>query len=215
MTPEPRAAWTLDQPLRALVKDRLTAFEVRETGDDGLRRAAVAIVLTGRPDGQAAILLTLRPPRMGRHAGQYALPGGKVDTGETLEEAALRELEEELGLTLGPGAVLGQLDDYPTRSGFRVSPFVVWAGARPVLTPAPDEVAQVFRIPFSELDSDAIPLFEDGVEGGPPVLYSNFPSVGTEMYSPTASIIYQFREVALRGLATRVAHFDQPRFAWR
>ena len=152
---------------------------------------------------------------MGRHAGQYALPGGKVDPGETGREAAFRELHEELGLDLPPEALLGRLDDYPTRSGFRVSPFVLWAGAGAALTPAPDEVAKIFRIPFGELDSDAIPLLQDGVEAGRPVLYSNFPTLGTEMYSPTASIIYQFREVCLRGLSTRVAHYDQPKFAWR
>ena len=152
---------------------------------------------------------------MGRHAGQYALPGGKVDPGETDRDAAFRELHEELGLDLPPDAALGRLDDYPTRSGFRMAPFVFWAGANPALTPAPDEVARVFHIPFPELDSDAIPLFEPGEEPDRPVLYSDFPAVGTTMFSPTAAIVYQFREVCLRGQPTRVAHYDQPRFAWK
>ena len=152
---------------------------------------------------------------MGCHAGQYALPGGKVDLGESAEQAAFRELEEELGLTLPPEALLGRLDDYPTRSGFRIQPFVLWGGADPALSPDAGEVAQVFRIPFSELDSPAIPLFQDGVEPDRPVLYSDLPSVGTTMFSPTASLLYQFREVCLRGQPTRVAHYDQPAFAWR
>ena len=173
------------------------------------------MVIAEDATGGPALLLTLRPDRMGRHAGQYALPGGKVDPGETARQAAFRELHEELGLDLPPEALLGRLDDYPTRSGFRISPFVLWAGAGVVMTPAPDEVAEVFRIPFAELDSDAIPLLRDGVEPDRPVLYSNFPTLGTQMFSPTASIIYQFREVCLRGLATRVSHYDQPKFAWR
>ena len=152
---------------------------------------------------------------MGRHAGQYALPGGKVDPGETAEQAAFRELHEELGLDLSDDALLGRLDDYPTRSGFCIQPFVLWAGEDPVLTPAPDEVAQIYRIPFAEMDSDAIPLFSPGETAERPVLYSDFPSVGTTMFSPTAAVIYQFREVCLRGCSTRVAHYDQPRFAWK
>ena len=205
----------LNADLRDRIAGRLSAFEPVEIADPDLRRASVALVVADSSDGAPALLLTLRPARMGRHAGQYALPGGKVDPGETGREAAFRELHEELGLNLPPEALLGRLDDYPTRSGFRVSPFVLWAGAGAALTPAPDEVAKIFRIPFGELDSDAIPLLQDGVEAGRPVLYSNFPTLGTEMYSPTASIIYQFREVCLRGLSTRVAHYDQPKFAWR
>lgn len=207
--------WTLTDDLRARLAGNLARFEWRAHAGEDLRAAAVAIVVAGAACGRAHILLTRRPARMGRHAGQYALPGGKVDAGETAEQAALRELHEELGLSLSHGDVMGRLDDYPTRSGFRVSPFVVWAGKDPRLVPAKDEVEHVYHIPFTELDSPAIPLFEDGVEPGRPVLYSNFPSVGGEMYSPTAAIIYQFREVGLRGLDTRVARYDQPRFAWK
>ena len=205
----------LNERLREKLSANLATFPMQMIEDDSLRNASVAIVVTDDSDGDPAILLTLRPVRMGRHSNQYALPGGKVDPGETLEEAAFRELSEELGLSLPRSALLGRLDDYPTRSGFRISPFVLWAGADVTLVPEPSEVASIHHIPFHELDSDAIPLFDDGETPDRPVLFSNFPALGTQMYSPTASIIYQFREVALRGEATRVSHYDQPRFAWK
>ena len=205
----------LNGRLREKLSANLATFPMQMIEDDSLRNASVAIVVTDDSDGNPAILLTLRPVRMGRHSNQYALPGGKVDPGETLEEAAFRELSEELGLSLPRSALLGRLDDYPTRSGFRISPFVLWAGADVTLVPEPSEVASIHHIPFHELDSDAIPLFDEGETPDRPVLFSDFPALGTQMYSPTASIIYQFREVALRGEATRVSHYDQPRFAWK
>jgi 8-oxo-dGTP pyrophosphatase MutT (NUDIX family) len=201
---------------RAQITAALAAFDRHEIENADLRDAAVTIVVTLDRAGTPAVLLTLRPSRMGRHAGQYALPGGKVDPGETAEEAALRELDEEMGLRLGPDAILGRLDDYATRSGFRIIPFVMWGGTDPALTPSPDEVAQVFHIPFAELDDDAaLPCFEEGMEPGRPVLFSRLPTLGHQMYAPTAAILYQFREVALRRQPTRVAKYDQPRFAWR
>ncbi len=212
--------WRIDAPagetLRSTLAENLATFDVNRIPDPALRHAAVVLAVTGgaTTNGQAAVLLTLRQSRLRQHSGQYALPGGKLDHGETAVEAGLRELDEELGLKLEVSEVLGYLDDYPTRSGFRITPIVVWAGADCMLAPAPDEVAKVFHIPFTELDSDAIPVFEPGETDRAPVLYSEFPTLGHRMYSPTASIMYQFREVAIRGQTTRVAHFDQPKFAW-
>ena len=202
---------------RETMQQRLDEFQSIQIDNDALRHAAVAIVVMSgvEKNGVQSILLTLRTARLKQHSGQYALPGGKLDQGETPVIAALRELDEELGIKPGSENVLGQLDDYPTRSGYRITPIVIWANADTALAPSPDEVEEVYRIPFDELDSDAIPVFEPGVEDGPPVLCSEFPTLGHRMYSPTASIIYQFREVAIRGNATRVAHFDQPGFAWK
>lgn len=212
----PSVSGLLDTDLRQALSERLNAHAVRRIAPDAeMRRAAVAFVITDSPDGGPAIILTRRPTRMGRHAGQYALPGGKVDPGETDAEAARRELHEELGVDLDAGAVLGRLDDYATRSGFVIAPFVIWGGPGLVLDPAPDEVEKVLHIPFAELDSEAIPHFQPGVDPDRPILFSRFPTVGHSMYSPTAALVYQFREVCLRGLATRVAHYDQPRFAWK
>ena len=96
--------------------------------------------------GHTALLLTRRAAGLRAHRGQWALPGGRCDAGETPVEAALRELHEELGLALGPDAVLGLLDDYPTRSGYLITPVVVWAGAGAAMSPNPQEVASVHRI---------------------------------------------------------------------
>lgn len=159
--------------------------------------------------------MTLRPRKLNRHGGQYALPGGRLDPGETDIDAARRELHEELGLDLGPDAVIGRLDHFPTRSGFRMAPIVMWAGAGVALSPDPSEVAEVFRLPLRELDSPDIPRLIDNDGGDHPVLSAYFPTLGNYMYAPTAAILYQFREIALRGVTTRAAHFEQPAFAWK
>lgn len=208
---------TFDDRLRSHLRQKLNRFPWQEFDDPELRHAAVALVITTIPGSSDSpgILLTRRPARLNQHSGQYALPGGKLDPGETVFGAARRELQEELGLSLDESAILGRLDDYPTRSGFKITPVVLWAGADAELAPSVDEVAEVFHIPFAELDSDALPIYEQGVDDDRPVLCSEFPTLGHRMYSPTAAVMYQFREVAIRGLHTKVAHYDQPRFAWK
>ena len=198
------------------VRRNLAGFPVRAAADAALRPAAVAVVIVGGgPGGAACALLTMRPGALKRHGGQYALPGGRVDGGEGALDAALRELREELGLALGPDAVLGALDEYPTRSGFRIAPFVLWGGAAPELAPDPAEVERIFRIPLDELCRPEIPHLDYGDDGGHPVLSAPLPTLGHHVYAPTAAILYQFREAALLGRATRVAHFDEPQFAWK
>jgi 8-oxo-dGTP pyrophosphatase MutT (NUDIX family) len=199
--------------LRRRLRRHLDTFERLEPSDDGESRAAVAITLTLGEDGQAAFLLTKRPDTIKRYAGQWALPGGRLDHGETVTAAALRELDEELGLRLSEADVLGRLDDYPTRSGFRIAPVIVWGGATVDLTPDPTEVAYVVRVPLRELEREDSPRWLD-IEGarGPVV---QMPILEHGIHAPTAAILYQFREVALHGRATRVAHFDEPPFAWR
>ncbi len=201
--------------LRRDITGNLAAFERRGIDDDTLRQAAVLIVIVAGDDSEAGVLLTKRPASLRRHASQYALPGGRLDEGETPNQAAFREMEEELGVTLDPADILGTLDDFPTRSGFRITPIVVWGEDAVDLVPDPVEVARVFPVPFSELDSPEIPHLEMTPESEHPVLSSPLPTLGHHLYAPTAALLYQFREIALRGEATRVAHYDQPTFAWK
>ena len=207
---------TFGDGLRRSIQDKLDRFERRAIDDPELRRAAVSVVVVKSVhDDGASMLLTYRPGGMRRHAHQYALPGGRMDEGESVIQTALRELHEELRIELTGEDVLGFLDDYQTVSGFAITPIVLWGGEAPQIVPDPVEVEKVFRIPFTELDSTAIPLLDEERPGEPPVLSSEFPALGHRMYAPTAAMVYQFREVAIRGLDTRVAHFGQPQFAWK
>jgi hypothetical protein len=136
-----------------------------------------------------------------------------MDAGESPEQAALRELAEEVGLVLDPGAVLGRLDDYVTRSGYAISPVVVWAGAAPTLNPNPHEVASLHRISLTELMRDDAPILNRIPQSPHPVL--RMPVGSGWIAAPTAALLYQFREVCIAGRLTRVSHFEQPVFAWK
>jgi 8-oxo-dGTP pyrophosphatase MutT (NUDIX family) len=163
--------------------------------------------------GGASFLLCRRASRLNRHAGQWALPGGRLDPGESPAEAALRELDEEVGLRLAEDAVIGWLDDYPTRSGYVITPVVVWGGGDPVLRPSPDEVLAVYRIGLHAL-RDGEPRFVSIPESDRPVV--QIPLGNDLIHAPTGAVLYQFRQVAMGGrLGERVDHLEQPVFAWR
>ena len=216
-----------DDALRAHLARVLGDFDVRTLPDGQARRAAVALVVVdegpgadlaglpsfGVPSDRAALLLTRRAAGLRAHAGQWALPGGRVDPDEDPQAAALRELAEETGLVLDAGAVLGRLDDLPTRSGFVITPIVVWGGAGDWLSPNPDEVGSVHRIPLDEFLRGDAPLLDTMAGSEHPVL--RMPVGDSWIAAPTAALLYQFRELLLCGRPTRVAHFEQPRFAWQ
>jgi 8-oxo-dGTP pyrophosphatase MutT (NUDIX family) len=174
----------------------------------------VAITLVDAGDGSSrtALLLTLRAARLRAHRGQWALPGGRCDEGETQVAAALRELQEELGLEVGSEEVLGLLDDYPTRSGYLITPVVVWAAKSAAMSPNPAEVASVHRIALSDIERPDAFDFIAIPESTRRVI--RFRHAGHFIHAPTAALIYQFREV-LGGRDTRVADLEQPVFAWK
>ena len=216
-----------DQRLRRLLARHLGGFDARRAAAGTQRAAAVALAITDAGHGaevpglprqaawsrEAALVLTRRSLNLAHHPGQWALPGGRIEPGESAVQAALRELAEEVGLRLAERAVLGVLDDFVTRSGFAITPVVVWAGAARRLTPHPGEVASVHRIPIAELMRADAPWLSEAEGERAPVL--RMPVGATWIAAPTAAILYQFREVCVHGRATRVAHFEQPRFAWR
>jgi 8-oxo-dGTP pyrophosphatase MutT (NUDIX family) len=202
-----------DEGLRERARRHLADFERRGAEADGLRPAAVAVVLLPDEAGRACFLITRRAAGLRAHARQWALPGGSIDRGESAAGAALRELREEVGLTLGPESILGLLDDYGTRSGFLITPVVVWGGAVAVLAPNPAEVASAHRVPFDDLERPDVPRLVSIPESDRPVI--QLPILETLVHAPTAAVVYQSREVVIHGRGTRVYHFEQPVWAWR
>jgi 8-oxo-dGTP pyrophosphatase MutT (NUDIX family) len=203
----------LDGALLDRVRAHLGAFDRVALPDDGRRRAAVAEVLLADAEGRACFLITRRAATLRNHTGQWALPGGRIDACETAEDAALRELREEVGLTLDAAAVLGLLDDYGTRSGYIITPVVVWGGDVGTLVPNPAEVAKIFRVPLDDLEGPDVPRLVSIPESDRPVI--QLPLLGTLIHAPTAAVVYQMREVVVHGRPTRVNHFEQPVWAWR
>jgi mutator protein MutT len=217
----------LNNRLRDFIASNLHRLEVRSFDASRQKHAAVAVTITNCHWGaylgdipfneatvdNAAIILTTRSLNLTHHAGQRAFPGGLIDDGETPEQAALRELHEEVGIKLSHKSILGRLDDYATRSGFVITPVVVWGGSNLALKANPAEVELIHHIPVSELLRDDAPILESIPESQHPVLKM---PIGNDWFAaPTAAIAYQFREVAIFGKQTRVAHFEQPYFAWK
>jgi 8-oxo-dGTP pyrophosphatase MutT (NUDIX family) len=183
-------------------------FERRDS-PRSLTPAAVAVVVL-LSDGVPSVPIFQRPLNMSRHAGQMALPGGKVHAGETVEECAIREVYEELGLAVHRADVLGLLDDFDTQSGFRITPVVIWSASDVLdLKPSKAEVAKLLVIGMPELRETVAA----SVPGPTPAFSLKFRRV--EVFAPTAAILYQFSEVALDGRSCRVADFYQPPWTHR
>lgn len=204
-------SFIFDDNLRGGIGERLARFPREALDGGGLKHAAVAITLVPHEE-EAGFLLTRRAPKMSAHAGQWALPGGRIDKGETPVDAALRELSEEVALDLAPSHVLGLLDDYPTRSGYLITPVVVWAPDLSSMHPNEAEVASIHRIALRDLVRPDSPVFISIPESERPVIRL---LIGEDhIHAPTAALLYQFAEVGLRARETRVSAFEQPVWAW-
>ena len=212
--------------LRERVAGNVRRFERRPLRVGELRHAAVACVIVPvepmsggnaqvhhQASRQPGFIITRRSPRTPAHPGQWALPGGRCEPGETVEDTARRELHEEVGLELGGESVLGVLDDYPTRSGHLITPVVMWGGDSPSYQPDPREVAELHVEGFARLAGADVPKLLPIPESDRLVI--QLPLRDTFVHAPTAAVLYQFSEVAMHGRPTRVAEFEQPVFAWR
>lgn len=196
-----------------------------EVGEDRVDSAPVDDWIAERPmdggldgrmvdvSGGAAFLLCRRASRLTSHAAQWALPGGRVDPGETTVDAALRELDEEVGIGLSDSTVLGCLDDYPTRSGYVITPVVIWGGGRLDPRPAPAEVVAVYRVGLHQLQRDDSPRFIDIPESPRPVV--QIPLGNDLIHAPTGAVLLQLRWLCLEGRHDAVDQLEQPVFAWK
>lgn len=197
--------------MRELLAANLGGFDRIAVARPELKPASVAVCVMSA-DGGDSLLITRRARSLRTHAGQWALPGGRRDPGESIADAALRELREETGVRASGSDVLGVLDDYVSRSGYVITPVVVWGGASQGQLGGPaSEVTQVFEIPLADLDVE--PEFVRIPESDAPVI--KLPLFDRYVHAPTAAIIYQFCQVGLHGTLVRVAHLEAPVFAWK
>lgn len=167
------------------------SLPVRAARPTAARAAAVSVVVTVDQHGDSCVLLTQRSHQLRTYPGQFALPGGHVDPGETTCEAALRELEEELGINADDCHVVGQLNDVVTASGTIVTPFVVLLDATTTLKPNPAEVHRVLHVTAAELRVK--PIVSGGEDGAS--INVQWPFRDELLQSPTASIMRQFIDV--------------------
>ncbi|WP_239690881.1 CoA pyrophosphatase [Chromobacterium sphagni] len=165
----------------------------RQAGPD-LRPAAVLLPLVWHDDG-ATVLFTRRTEHLSSHPGQISFPGGKVESSDASAlAAALREAQEETGLDAGSVRVLGCLPDYATVTGYVVTPVVGLLMPPLALSPAPDEVAEVFEVPLRLLLDRAAYSGHDYVRDGVAGRYLSFEWRRYTIWGATAAMMWMLAD---------------------
>ncbi len=164
-----------------------------------LREAAVLVALVDRPGG-LCVIFTRRTAHLASHAGQVSFPGGHTEAeDDSAEAAALRETEEEIGLHRRHIDIIGRLDTYITRTGFRVTPVVALVAPPFEIRPDPDEVAEVFEVPLSAILAPDMPLRESRQLFGVDRFFYVFPWRGNSIWGATAGMLVNLRNALGEG----------------
>ena len=199
--------------LRQRVQNNLDSHPQINGEDQSLRKASVGIIIVESQEGKAGFILTRRSKGLRNHSYQYALPGGRIDPGETREETVLREVREEIGISISSNEILGCLDEYETRSGFSITPVVLWVEDLTTMVPEPNEVDEILIIDLEELFRNDSPRWVDIDESEKQVL--QLPIKNRLIHAPTAALLYQFKEVGIAGNLLRTDHVEEPIWAWK
>lgn len=162
-----------------------------------LREAAVLVPLVRHPD-QLTIIFTQRTAHLAAHAGQISFPGGHIEDEDAHPEAAaLRETREEIGLDPVHIDLIGRLDTYVTRTGFRVTPVVGLVTPPFTLAPDPKEVDEVFEVPLEFfLRPDTPERCSREFQGARRYFYA-FPYHNRFIWGATAGMLVNLRDVLL------------------
>jgi 8-oxo-dGTP pyrophosphatase MutT (NUDIX family) len=144
-------------------------------------------------EDEPAIALTVRSTRLLHHSGQVSLPGGAVEPGESLEDAALREVHEEIGVPPGAVRVLGRLSPlHIPVSGFVLHPVVGVAEVRPPFAPDPHEVARVLEVPIRTLLDDSVRRLRSRQHEGTDYEIPYFAVCGEQVWGATSMVLAEF-----------------------
>lgn len=186
---------------RQHLQDRLGAsFEAEVYADDGAPGAeglpaAVLIGLVNRSGGPT-VLLTRRTDHLRDHAGQICFPGGRIEPEDpTIEAAALRETEEEIGLTPEKIDIIRQLSPYDTTTGFRIHPVVGWIEPPFEIKPDEFEVAEVFELPLAFILDPANHQRQSHIRGKRRRSYYVLPYEGRFIWGATAGMLVNFSKL--------------------